>query len=110
MRQDRRTFEVVGEQPYIYRLCKLSVVANRRGKRLEFAAAGDLERTLALNQAILEMVDQLARAGLDSPYEQLPGAAIRYVIAANPQVGTRHHARARLKAWMLGPIGQVHVL
>ena len=39
VQQDRRTFEVADEQPYIYRLCKLGVEANRRGKGLDFAAA-----------------------------------------------------------------------
>ena len=37
--QDFETFEVPAEQPYIYRLCKLGVEAERRGKGLEFAAS-----------------------------------------------------------------------
>ena len=39
VQQDRRTFEVADEQPYMYRLCKLGVEANRRGTGLDFAAA-----------------------------------------------------------------------
>lgn len=37
--QNPETFEVPEEQPYIYRLCKLGVEAERRGKGLDFAAA-----------------------------------------------------------------------
>ncbi len=35
--QDFKTMEVASEQPYIYRLAKLGVEANRRGRGLEFA-------------------------------------------------------------------------
>jgi 2-hydroxychromene-2-carboxylate isomerase len=37
--QDFQTFQVAEEQPYIFRLCKLGVEANRRGRGLDFAAA-----------------------------------------------------------------------
>lgn len=37
--QDYNTFEVAKEQPHIFRLCKLGVEAQRRGKGLDFAAA-----------------------------------------------------------------------
>lgn len=37
--QDLKTFQVADEQPYIFRLCKLGVEAERRGLGLEFAAA-----------------------------------------------------------------------
>lgn len=37
--QDLKTLEVAKEQPYIFRLCKLGVEAERRGKGLDFAAA-----------------------------------------------------------------------
>ncbi len=37
--QDLQTFEVAQEQPYIYRLCKLGVEAERRGRGLDLAAA-----------------------------------------------------------------------
>ncbi|MEM9621399.1 MAG: DsbA family protein [Pseudomonadota bacterium] len=37
--QDLATFAVAEEQPYIYRLCKLGVEAQRRGHGLAFAAA-----------------------------------------------------------------------
>lgn len=37
--QDLKTMEVAKEQPYIFRLCKLGVEAERRGKGLDFAAA-----------------------------------------------------------------------
>ena len=37
--QDLKTLSVPEEQPYIYRLCKLGVEAQRRGKGLELAAA-----------------------------------------------------------------------
>ncbi|MCP5163801.1 MAG: DsbA family protein [Pseudomonadales bacterium] len=37
--QDLATFEVPPEQPYIYRLCKLGVEAERRGRGVEFAAS-----------------------------------------------------------------------
>lgn len=37
--QDYETFQVAEEQPYIYRLCKLGVEAERRGKGLDFASA-----------------------------------------------------------------------
>ena len=36
--QDRQTFVVAGDQPYIFRLSALGVEAQRRGKGLEFAA------------------------------------------------------------------------
>ena len=36
--QDYATFEVAEEQPYIFRLCKLGVEAQRQGKGIEFAA------------------------------------------------------------------------
>ena len=36
--QDWKTLTVPAEQPYIYRLCKLGVEAQRRGKGLEVAA------------------------------------------------------------------------
>ncbi len=35
--QDLRTMEVASDQPYIYRLSKLGVEANRRGRGVEFA-------------------------------------------------------------------------
>jgi len=35
--QSIETFELAKEQPYIYRLCKLGVEAQRRGKGIEFA-------------------------------------------------------------------------
>jgi len=35
--QDFKTGEVAAEQPYIYRLCKLGVEAQRRGRGIEFA-------------------------------------------------------------------------
>ncbi len=37
--QNLETLQVAEEQPYIYRLCKLGVEAERRGKGLDFAAA-----------------------------------------------------------------------
>jgi 2-hydroxychromene-2-carboxylate isomerase len=37
--QNYETFEVAEEQPYIFRLCKLGVEAELRGKGLDFAAA-----------------------------------------------------------------------
>lgn len=37
--QNFKTFEVAKEQPYIFRLCKLGVEAERRGRGLDFAAA-----------------------------------------------------------------------
>jgi 2-hydroxychromene-2-carboxylate isomerase len=37
--QNFETFEVPAEQPYIYRLCKLGVEAERRDRGLEFAAS-----------------------------------------------------------------------
>jgi 2-hydroxychromene-2-carboxylate isomerase len=37
--QDMQTLQVAQDQPYIYRLCKLGVEAERRGKGLDFAAA-----------------------------------------------------------------------
>ena len=37
--QNLETFEVSEEQPHIFRLCKLGVEAERRGKGLDFAAA-----------------------------------------------------------------------
>lgn len=37
--QDLRTMEVAKEQPHIFRLCKLGVEAERRGRGLDFAAA-----------------------------------------------------------------------
>lgn len=37
--QDLQTFHVAQDQPYIYRLCKLGVEAQRRGRGLELAAA-----------------------------------------------------------------------
>lgn len=37
--QDSKTFEVPEEQPYIFRLCKLGVQAERLGKGLDFAAS-----------------------------------------------------------------------
>ena len=37
--QDPKTYEVASDQPYIYRLCKLGVEAERRGKGVDFAAA-----------------------------------------------------------------------
>jgi len=37
--QNFETFEVADEQPYIFRLCKLGVEAERRGKGLDLAAA-----------------------------------------------------------------------
>ncbi len=37
--QNFETFEVAEEQPYIFRLCKLGVEAERRGKGIEFAAS-----------------------------------------------------------------------
>ena len=36
--QDFKTGEVAAEQPYIYRLCKLGVEAQRRGRGIEFAS------------------------------------------------------------------------
>ncbi|MDH3644325.1 MAG: 2-hydroxychromene-2-carboxylate isomerase, partial [Gammaproteobacteria bacterium] len=36
--QDLKTFEISAEQPYIYRLSKLGVEAQRRGKGVELAA------------------------------------------------------------------------
>jgi len=36
--QNPWTFEVANDQPYIYRLCKLGVEAERQGKGLDFAA------------------------------------------------------------------------
>ena len=36
--QDYATFEVADEQPYIFRLCKLGVEAQRQGRGVEFAA------------------------------------------------------------------------
>lgn len=37
--QNPETYEVATDQPYIYRLCKLGVEAQRRGQGLDFAAA-----------------------------------------------------------------------
>ncbi len=36
--QDFKTGEIAAEQPYIYRLCKLGVEAQRRGRGIEFAS------------------------------------------------------------------------
>jgi len=36
--QDMQTFKIAEEQPYIFRLCKLGIEANRQGKGIDFAA------------------------------------------------------------------------
>ncbi len=37
--QNRETYQVDDEQPHIYRLCRLGVEANRRGRGIDFAAS-----------------------------------------------------------------------
>lgn len=65
--QDYETLEVAQEQPYIYRLCKLGVEAERRGKGLDFAAA--VSRLIMGGTAGWDQGDHLqlavASAGLD---------------------------------------------
>jgi 2-hydroxychromene-2-carboxylate isomerase len=65
--QDFRTMEVAKEQPYIYRLSKLGVEANRRGRGVELAdrvAALIFGGTRGWNQGDL-LKDAVADAGLD---------------------------------------------
>jgi 2-hydroxychromene-2-carboxylate isomerase len=65
--QDFRTMEVAKEQPYIYRLSKLGVEANRRGRGVEFAdrvAALIFGGTRGWNQGDL-LDDAVADAGLN---------------------------------------------
>ena len=65
--QDFRTMEVAKEQPYIYRLSKLGVEANRRGRGVEFAdrvAALIFGGTRGWDQGNL-LSDAVADAGLD---------------------------------------------
>lgn len=65
--QDFRTMEVVKEQPYIYRLSKLGVEANRRGRGVELAdrvAALIFGGTRGWDQGDL-LTDAVADAGLD---------------------------------------------
>lgn len=65
--QSRETFEVADEQPYIYRLCKLGVEAERRGKGVDFAAA--VSRLIFGGTSEWDQGDHLSRAasaiGLD---------------------------------------------
>jgi 2-hydroxychromene-2-carboxylate isomerase len=65
--QDPRTFEVPAEQPYIYRLCKLGVEAERRGRGLDFAAS--ISRLIMGGTKRWDQGDHLAQAtasaGLD---------------------------------------------
>ena len=65
--QDFRTMQVASEQPYIYRLSKLGVEANRRGRGVEFAdrvAALIFGGTRGWNQGDL-LDDAVADAGLN---------------------------------------------
>jgi 2-hydroxychromene-2-carboxylate isomerase len=65
--QDFRTMEVAKEQPYIYRLSKLGVEANRRGRGVELAdrvAALIFGGTRGWDQGDL-LKDAVADAGLD---------------------------------------------
>jgi 2-hydroxychromene-2-carboxylate isomerase len=65
--QDFRTMEVAKEQPYIYRLSKLGVEANRRGRGVELAdrvAALIFGGTRGWDQGDL-LKDAVAEAGLD---------------------------------------------
>ncbi len=65
--QNFETFEVAQEQPYIFRLCKLGVEAERRGKGLDFAAA--VSRLIMGGTEGWDQADHLKRAvasaGLD---------------------------------------------
>lgn len=65
--QNYRTFEVAREQPYIFRLCKLGVEAERRGRGLDFAAA--VSRLIMGGTRDWDQGDHLSRAvasaGLD---------------------------------------------
>jgi 2-hydroxychromene-2-carboxylate isomerase len=65
--QDFRTMEVAREQPYIYRLTRLGVEANRRGRGVELAdrvAALIFGGTRGWNQGDL-LANAVADAGLD---------------------------------------------
>ena len=65
--QDLETLSVPEEQPYIYRLCKLGVEAQRRGKGLDLAAA--ISRMIMGGTDNWDQGDHLAKAvasaGLD---------------------------------------------
>ncbi len=65
--QDLQTLSVPKEQPYIYRLCKLGVEAQRRGKGLDLAAA--VSRLIMGGTDHWDQGDHLAKAvasaGLD---------------------------------------------
>ena len=58
--QDMETLQVAKEQPYIYRLCKLGVEAERRGKGLDFAAA--VSRLIMGGTENWDQGDQLEKA------------------------------------------------
>lgn len=65
--QDFKTFTIAREQPYIYRLVRLGVEAERRGKGIEYAA--EVSRTIFGGTQGWDQGDHLAqaaaRAGLD---------------------------------------------
>lgn len=58
--QDLTTLTVADEQPYIYRLCKLGVEAQRRGKGLDLAAA--VSRLIMCGTDNWDQGDHLANA------------------------------------------------
>ena len=92
--QDFRTMEVAKEQPYIYRLSKLGVEANRRGRGVEFAdrvaalaVAGQLSKALNVGKAAAETLGakpslavNAARARLDG----VPEAKLDYLALVDP--------------------------
>ena len=85
--QNLETFEIASEQPYIYRLSKLGVEAQRRGKGIEFAA--EVSRLLFGGTKDWHLGDHLSHAsaraglGLDEVETAIDGGTHLQEIEAN---------------------------